>query len=120
MKTPFPPPVVQAGWYEDRTDIMRAWHHDGTGWSGWQLRTGELIFVDDLALQHPPSTVSIVRRRTSVGEIETDDVVRHPVFGLGVVIEVTGHDHNREACVRFCDVGTKHMALNWARLEKVV
>ena len=120
MSAPFPPPVVPAGWYENQADTTWAWHHDGTGWSGWQLQAGELVFVGEPTLQHPPSTVTLVRRRTSVGEIEVGDVVRHPTFGLGVVIEVTGHDHSREAHVRFPDVGAKHLALNWAKLEKVV
>ena len=120
MSAPFPPPVVPAGWYENQADTTWAWHHDGTSWSGWQLQAGELVFVGEPTLQHPPSTVTLVRRRTSVGEIEVGDVVRHPTFGWGVVIEVTGPDHSREAHVRFPDVGAKHLALNWAKLEKVV
>jgi DNA helicase-2/ATP-dependent DNA helicase PcrA len=44
--------------------------------------------------------------------------VRHPQFGLGEIIGLTGGGDAR-AQVRFRDVGVKTLVLQYARLEKV-
>ena len=120
MTSNFPPPHVPPGWYEASHDPAWAWHHDGVGWSGWQYRAGELVFVDDPELMCPPADLALVRRRTSTEEIAVGDVVRHPTFGLGVVLDTSGSGHTLEAMVRFQHAGVKHLALGWAKLEKVV
>lgn len=112
--------TFSAGWYEASHDSLQAWFHDGSVWSGWQYVDGELLFQDDPALQHPPSTVTLVRRQAPLGDIVAGDVVRHPTFGLGVVIDTCGSGKKMEAVVTFGKVGTKHLALAWAKLDKVV
>ena len=110
---------LTAGWYEASHDSLQAWFHDGSDWSGWQYVDGELLFQDDPAVQHPPSTVTLVRRRAPLGDIVVGDVVRHPTFGLGVVIDTHGTGKKMEAAVKFADVGMKNLALAWAKLDKV-
>jgi DNA helicase-2/ATP-dependent DNA helicase PcrA len=53
----------------------------------------------------------------SLGLRVGDDVV-HPTFGEGVVVELRGEGDRAEASVRFPGVGTKHLALAWAPLQK--
>jgi DNA helicase-2/ATP-dependent DNA helicase PcrA len=53
----------------------------------------------------------------SIGLRVGDDVV-HPTFGEGVVVELRGEGDRAEASVRFPGVGTKHLALAWAPLQK--
>ena len=108
------------GWYEDLNDQACAWFHDGSGWSGWQYVSGELLFQTDPTLRTPPPELTLVRRQTSLDEIAEGDVVRHHSFGLGVVLDVYGTGKKTEAVVMFLDVGTKHLALAWAKLEKLV
>ena len=109
-----------AGWYESSDDPYQAWFHDGVSWSGWQYVDGELLFQVDPALQHPPSTVTLVRRQAVLDDIVVGDVVRHPSFGLGVVVDTHGSGKKMEAAVKFADVGMKNLALAWAKLDKVV
>lgn len=111
---------LSAGWYEAAHDSRRAWFHDGSDWTGWQYVDRDLLFQREPTLQGPPPTVNLVRRQTPPDEIIEGDVVRHPTFGLGVVIDAHGTGKRMEAVVRFLDVGVKHLALAWAKLDKVV
>ena len=43
--------------------------------------------------------------------------VRHPQFGIGEVVSVTGLGVNRRATIKFRDVGVKTLVLEYARLE---
>jgi DNA helicase II / ATP-dependent DNA helicase PcrA len=45
-------------------------------------------------------------------------MVRHPQFGVGKVMSVTG-GLNARAQIQFRDVGTKTLVLEYARLERV-
>jgi len=46
------------------------------------------------------------------------DDVHHPVFGEGVILDISGMGENAEATVRFQGAGTKVLALGWAPLTK--
>jgi len=46
-------------------------------------------------------------------------MVRHPQFGVGAVVEVSGFGRNRRAKIRFEDVGTKTLVLEHARLQRL-
>ena len=45
-------------------------------------------------------------------------MVRHPQFGLGKVMSVSGGS-NARAQIQFKDVGTKTLVLEYARLERL-
>jgi DNA helicase-2/ATP-dependent DNA helicase PcrA len=47
------------------------------------------------------------------------EVVRHPVFGIGRVLEVCGSKEKTSVRVSFNISGTKHLMLAYAKLEKV-
>jgi len=47
------------------------------------------------------------------------EVVRHPVFGIGRILEVSGSKEKASARVSFNIGGTKHLMLAYAKLEKV-
>ncbi len=54
---------------------------------------------------------------SEVPELAEGDVVRHPKFGRGEVLSV--NDSGRQAEIEFDGVGTKRLALGYARLEPV-
>ena len=51
------------------------------------------------------------------GEPRVGARVRHPQFGVGTVVEVSGLGRNRRARIQFADVGTKTLVLEHARLR---
>ncbi|HEY7939136.1 MAG TPA: 3'-5' exonuclease, partial [Acidimicrobiales bacterium] len=51
--------------------------------------------------------------------LRVGDDVKHPTFGEGVVLDLSGAGDKAEAHVRFAGVGEKHLLLAWAPLEKV-
>ena len=53
------------------------------------------------------------------GDIAPGVQVRHPQFGIGAVVEVTGLGANRRARIKFRDVGLKTLVLEHARLQRV-
>ena len=53
------------------------------------------------------------------GGLRVGTRVRHPQFGIGSVVEVSGLGRNRRAKIQFADVGTKTLVLEHARLQVV-
>jgi DNA helicase-2/ATP-dependent DNA helicase PcrA len=51
--------------------------------------------------------------------IRVGDDVRHPRWGEGVVIDMTGAGDKAEALVRFPGEGEKWLLLSWAPLERI-
>jgi DNA helicase-2/ATP-dependent DNA helicase PcrA len=51
--------------------------------------------------------------------LKVGDDVRHPKFGEGVIIDMTGNGEKAEARVRFRGAGEKNLLLSWAPLEKI-
>ncbi len=47
------------------------------------------------------------------------DVVRHPIFGIGRVLEVSGSNEKASAKISFNVGGTKNLMLAYAKLEKI-
>ena len=47
------------------------------------------------------------------------EVVRHPVFGIGRILEVCGNKEKASAMISFNIGGTKHLMLAYAKLEKI-
>jgi hypothetical protein len=72
------------------------------------------------------SIPSSLRSAPEVAEPTTDpfalvvgDVVQHPAFGVGTILEIQGLDDRAEVTVHFADIGTKHLALAWAPLRLI-
>lgn len=51
--------------------------------------------------------------------LRVGDDVRHPSFGEGVVIGISGAGDRAEAVINFASQGVKHLALAWAPLTKI-
>jgi len=47
------------------------------------------------------------------------DSVRHPTYGIGRVLDLSGYGEDLRAAVRFHSVGVKHLVLKFAGLRKV-
>ncbi len=56
---------------------------------------------------------------SEAGSVRPGQDVRHPKFGDGVVLEVSGRGENCEVTVNFSEVGQKTLLLGWANLETV-
>ncbi|QBI22051.1 DNA helicase PcrA [Egibacter rhizosphaerae] len=54
----------------------------------------------------------------ATGDVGAGDRIRHPSFGTGVVLEISGDPGNEEAVVRFDEGGTKRMLLAYAPLVR--
>ena len=50
---------------------------------------------------------------------KTGDDVRHPKFGDGVVLSISGSGDNAEVTVHFAEVGEKTLLLGWASLQSL-
>ncbi|MGB9667625.1 MAG: ATP-dependent helicase [Thermosulfidibacteraceae bacterium] len=53
------------------------------------------------------------------GTIRRGDIVEHPIFGLGSVIDIYGSGDSAKALIRFEKVGVKLIALSFANLRKL-
>ena len=47
------------------------------------------------------------------------EVVRHPLFGVGRILEVSGSNEKASVKVSFNAGGTKHLLLAYAKLERL-
>lgn len=81
---------------------------------------------DDLVPQETTSTLNSNNRtifEPTPGAPESvfsnGEVVRHPIFGIGRILEVYGSNEKASARVTFNVGGTKHLMLAYAKLEKV-
>jgi DNA helicase-2/ATP-dependent DNA helicase PcrA len=63
------------------------------------------------------------RARAATAETAIDfkvgERVRHEHFGVGKVLEVSGHGHSKRVKVLFIEFGEKNLVLQYARLQKV-
>lgn len=90
-------------------------------------RLGFTFEVDEFPDHSPGATIPFsLRTAPEVAEPTTDpfalrvgDVVRHPAFGNGTILEINGEGEKAEATLDFTDVGTKHLALAWAPLRLI-
>jgi DNA helicase-2/ATP-dependent DNA helicase PcrA len=90
---------------------------DQSGWqeAGWDIPGG--VRGERAGAAASPSR-GVSGGRSSVQGFRVGMRVRHPQFGLGEIIGLTGGGDAR-AQVRFRDVGVKTLVLQYARLEKV-
>jgi len=61
--------------------------------------------------KHQPATPPV--------DFKTGDDVRHPKFGDGVVLSISGLGDNAEVTVHFAEVGEKTLLLGWASLQSL-
>lgn len=97
----------------DRTNREYAYYPDETS-SGFIHKT-PLTFDPERAT---PVSVSAPARE-STQTFACGEVVRHPLFGIGRVLEVSGSNEKASVKVSFHVGGTKHLMLAYAKLERV-
>jgi DNA helicase-2/ATP-dependent DNA helicase PcrA len=51
--------------------------------------------------------------------LKIGDKAKHAVFGVGVVVSLTGNGEDAQVSIAFPNIGVKKLALSYARLEKV-
>ena len=51
--------------------------------------------------------------------LRVGDKVEHPVFGEGIISEITGLGEKTEAVINFREKGPKHLLLAWSPLKKI-
>jgi DNA helicase-2/ATP-dependent DNA helicase PcrA len=105
----------------ERLDMADEWDdhggHGGSGHGGFPKSGGRDSWSDFEFDQRSPSD-----RRASGGASRAPsgpgigDRVRHPQFGAGEVLQVSGVGMNRRATIKFRDVGVKTLVLEYARL----
>ena len=63
----------------------------------------------------------IKNKHESIDEelLKIGDLVKHPSFGKGVVVNICGSGMSVEATIEFANHGKKHLAVAWAPLKKV-
>jgi len=104
---------LPAEWIE-RLDLGDAWNDDEGGSSRHRDTTWNDFDFD----QRSPTE----RRSQGTGRVGGPTVgarVRHPQFGVGDVVSVSGVGINRRATIKFRDVGVKTLVLEYARLEVI-
>lgn len=62
--------------------------------------------------------VSYSQEPAGEGETGVGTRVRHPVYGLGTILEVSGDDENRKFKIRFERAGVKKILVRYANLER--
>ena len=84
--------------------------------SRWDEEDGE---TDGFAFDSGGSRKTARHHRRSGGDLPEGALVRHPQFGQGVVLSVSGNGANARAKVNFGAAGVKTLILEFARLERV-
>jgi DNA helicase-2/ATP-dependent DNA helicase PcrA len=86
---------------------------EGTAWGSTPASDADRSAASAMSAATERSAASRVSAKFPVG-----CMVRHPQFGMGKVLSVTG-GANARAQIQFRDVGTKTLVLEYARLERV-
>ncbi|MEK7702415.1 MAG: UvrD-helicase domain-containing protein [Nitrospirota bacterium] len=95
----------------------------GGRWGATAARVGRGEYVDTDTSNSPAyaeysdlSEAEMAERRSHYGAYPIGSRVRHPIFGVGQVQQYSGGD---KITLYFSSVGTKKLALKYAKLEKV-
>ncbi|MYI56623.1 MAG: AAA family ATPase [Acidimicrobiia bacterium] len=73
----------------------------------------------DGALQATSRTGAASGGANEPGELPVGADVRHPAWGVGVVVDASGSGDDAEVTVRFADAGEKRLLVAWAPLERI-
>jgi DNA helicase-2/ATP-dependent DNA helicase PcrA len=65
------------------------------------------------------SSTAGVKSNGDYVSLSCGDVIKHPVFGVGRILEVSGSNEKASAKVSFNIGGVKHLMLAYANLERV-
>lgn len=70
--------------------------------------------------QEGPKAPREALREAAQGEFKIGQKVRHAVFGVGIIVALSGSGHDARVKVTFTgDIGTKELLLSYARLDRV-
>ncbi len=112
------PNAVIGGEYATRRRESRTRLGDGEGASG-RATAGRLRGNIDEKLTQWDSSRSVSRKDPTRAPLTVGEIVRHQVFGEGVVQEVQGEGETEQATVNFGgDVGLKRLLVSLAPLER--
>jgi DNA helicase-2/ATP-dependent DNA helicase PcrA len=89
------------------------------GREGSGARQGRLGMSAGFTHQRATAISSPPVRRVTETEFRAGDRVRHPAFGVGIVIESQLHGDDEDVTVAFAGRGIKKLSAGLARLEKV-
>ena len=110
--------AVIGGEYATRRRESRTRLGDGEGASG-RATAGRLRGNIDEKLTQWDSSRSVSRKEPTRAPLTVGEIVRHQVFGEGVVQEVQGEGETEQATVHFGgDVGSKRLLVSLAPLER--
>jgi DNA helicase II / ATP-dependent DNA helicase PcrA len=86
-----------------------------------QPPTTTTVMADPFAPPGVPAAAAIIAAATPGADIgyRTGDRVRHPAFGEGMVLAISGSGANAKVTVNFRTVGTKTIVLSYVKLEIV-
>ena len=59
------------------------------------------------------------RNKPADAPLKIGEKAKHPVFGVGVIVSLTGTGDDAQVSIAFPNIGVKKLALSYARLEKV-
>ena len=71
------------------------------------------------ALRGAATVVTTPEDRPGSAELPVGTDVRHPAWGVGVVVDASGSGDDAEVTVRFPEAGEKRLLVAWAPLERV-
>ncbi len=72
------------------------------------------------ALRGTPATAGRSGPGADAAALPVGADVRHPAWGIGVVVDASGSGEDAEVTVRFPEAGEKRLLVAWAPLERVV
>ena len=84
-----------------------------------ERRTARLEAEVDSALSDASATGAASASALGAAELPVGADVRHPAWGVGVVVDASGAGEDAEVTVRFPEAGEKRLLVSWAPLERV-
>jgi len=79
----------------------------------------EVLETVRVLIRRPPLDLEVPTSLPKVSEYRAGIRVRHPEWGLGVVLKQEGEGDSQKLTVIFQDVGTKELAAKYAKLERI-
>ena len=81
--------------------------------------SGTNLDLDTFVSSGKASYITDVKSKENYISFSSGDVIKHPVFGVGRILEVSGSNEKASAKVSFNIGGVKHLMLAYVNLERV-